>query len=122
MIGGRHPLCRSADHGTSIDLATNVTTIRQMTIGETLFPTTIAGSLPKPAWLAAPQKLWAPWRLEGEELTAGKDYATLLALKIQGDAGIDIVTDGEQSRPHFVHRFLKAVRSISFVKHLAMST
>ena len=50
-----------------------------MTIGETLFPTTIAGSLPKPAWLAAPQKLWAPWRLEGEELASAKDDATLLA-------------------------------------------
>src|SRR5260370_24476612 len=114
MIGGRHPLCRSADHGTSIDLATNVTTIRQMTIGETLFPTTIAGSLPKPAWLAAPQKLWAPWRLEGEELTAGKDDATLLALKIQEDAGIDILTHREPSRQHLLHRFLEAVRRVAF--------
>jgi 5-methyltetrahydropteroyltriglutamate--homocysteine methyltransferase len=120
MIGGRHPLCRSADHGTSIDPATNVTTIRRMTIGETLFPTTIAGSLPKPAWLAAPQKLWAPWRLEGEELTAAKDDATLIALKIQEDAGIDIVTDGEQSRQHFVHGFLEAVDGIDFDKRVEM--
>jgi len=72
-----------------------------MTIGETLFPTTIAGSLPKPAWLAAPEKLWAPWRLQGEELAGAKDDATLLALKIQEDAGIDIVTDGEQGKPGF---------------------
>ena len=66
-----------------------------MSIPEALFPTTIAGSLPKPAWLAAPNKLWAPWRLEGEELLIAKDDATLLAIKLQEDAGIDIVGDGE---------------------------
>jgi len=91
-----------------------------MTTGETLFPTTIAGSLPKPAWLAAPEKLWAPWRLEGEELAAAKDDATLLALKIQEDAGIDIVTDGEQARQHFVHGFLEAVDGIDFDKRVEM--
>jgi 5-methyltetrahydropteroyltriglutamate--homocysteine methyltransferase len=83
-----------------------------------LFPTTIAGSLPKPAWLAAPNKLWAPWRLEGEELAAAKDDATLLALKLQEDAGIDIVGDGEQSRQHFVHGFLEAVDGIDFDKRV----
>ena len=87
---------------------------------ETLFPTTIAGSLPKPAWLAAPEKLWAPWRLKGEELAAAKDDATLLALKIQEDAGIDIVTDGEQARQHFVHGFLEAVDGIDFNKRVEM--
>ena len=85
-----------------------------------LFPTTIAGSLPKPAWLAAPNKLWAPWRLEGEELAAAKDDATLLALKLQEDAGIDIVGDGEQSRQHFVHGFLEAVDGIDFDKRVEM--
>ena len=83
-----------------------------------LFPTTIAGSLPKPAWLAAPNKLWAPWRLEGEDLAAAKDDATLLALKLQEDAGIDIVGDGEQSRQHFVHGFLEAVDGIDFDKRV----
>ena len=91
-----------------------------MTIGETLFPTTIAGSLPKPAWLAAPEKLWAPWRLKGEELAAAKDDATLLALKIQEDAGIAIVTDGEQARQHFVHGFLEAVDGIDFNRRVEM--
>jgi 5-methyltetrahydropteroyltriglutamate--homocysteine methyltransferase len=91
-----------------------------MAIGETLFPTSIAGSLPKPAWLAAPQKLWAPWRLEGEDLAAAKDDATLLALKVQEDASIDIVTDGEQARQHFVHGFLEAVDGIDFAKRVEM--
>jgi 5-methyltetrahydropteroyltriglutamate--homocysteine methyltransferase len=85
-----------------------------------LFPTTIAGSLPKPAWLAVPNKLWAPWSLKGEELEAAKDDATLLALKLQEDAGIDIVCDGEQSRQHFVHGFLEAVDGIDFNRRVEM--
>src|SRR5262249_33949955 len=79
-----------------------------------LFPTTIAGSLPKPAWLAEPNRLWAPWRLGGAELAAAKLDATLLAIKVQEDAGIDVVSDGEQSRQHFVHGFLEFVDGIDF--------
>ncbi|MEA2983232.1 MAG: 5-methyltetrahydropteroyltriglutamate--homocysteine methyltransferase, partial [Alphaproteobacteria bacterium] len=79
-----------------------------------MFPTTIAGSLPKPSWLAEPSKLWPQWRLAGAELEGGKLDATLLALKLQEDAGIDIVTDGEQSRQHFVHGFLEFVDGIDF--------
>src|SRR5205807_178348 len=79
-----------------------------------MFPTTIAGSLPKPAWLAEPNRLWAPWRLAGTDLGEGKRDATLLAIKQQEDAGIDIVGDGEQSRQHFVHGFLEAVEGIDF--------
>ncbi len=85
-----------------------------------LFPTTIAGSLPKPSWLAVPNKLWAPWRLDGEELATAKDDATLLAIKLQEDAGIDIVCDGEQSRQHFVHGFLEAVDGIDFDRRVEM--
>jgi 5-methyltetrahydropteroyltriglutamate--homocysteine methyltransferase len=85
-----------------------------------LFPTTIAGSLPKPAWLAAPNRLWAPWCLEGAELAVAKDDATLIAIKLQEDAGIDIVCDGEQSRQHFVHGFLEAVDGIDFNKRVEM--
>jgi 5-methyltetrahydropteroyltriglutamate--homocysteine methyltransferase len=83
-----------------------------------LFPTTIAGSLPKPSWLAEPNRLWAPWRSSGEELAAAKDDATLLAIKLQEDAGIDIVGDGEQARQHFVHGFLEAVEGIDFGKRV----
>src|SRR6184192_3856868 len=81
-----------------------------------LFPTTIAGSLPKPAWLAEPNRLWAPWRLAGAELDAAKRDATILALKLQEDSGIDVVTDGEQSRQHFVHGFLESVDGIDFAR------
>jgi 5-methyltetrahydropteroyltriglutamate--homocysteine methyltransferase len=77
-----------------------------------MFETTIAGSLPKPSWLAEPNKLWPEWRYAGEELAAAKADATLLALKEQEDAGIDIVSDGEQSRQHFVHGFLEQVEGI----------
>jgi 5-methyltetrahydropteroyltriglutamate--homocysteine methyltransferase len=85
-----------------------------------MFATTIAGSLPKPAWLAEPNKLWAPWRLSGEELAAAKRDATILALKLQEDSGIDIVTEGEQSRQHFVHGFLEAVDGIDFAHKVEM--
>jgi 5-methyltetrahydropteroyltriglutamate--homocysteine methyltransferase len=85
-----------------------------------MFPTTIAGSLPKPSWLAEPDKLWPQWRLTGAELSAGKLDATLLSLKLQEDAGIDIVTDGEQSRQHFVHGFLEFVAGIDFANKVEM--
>ena len=85
-----------------------------------MFDTTIAGSLPKPAWLAEPQRLWAPWRAEGDELAAAKRDATLLVIKEQEDAGIDVVTDGEQSRQHFVHGFLERVEGIDFDRKVEM--
>ena len=70
-----------------------------------MLPTTIAGSLPKPAWLAEPEKLWAPWRLSGEALEQAKRDATLVVLKEQETFGINIVSNGEQFRQHFVHGF-----------------
>jgi 5-methyltetrahydropteroyltriglutamate--homocysteine methyltransferase len=85
-----------------------------------MFATTITGSLPKPAWLAEPNKLWAPWRLKGAELEAGKRDATILVLKLQEDCGIDIVSDGEQSRQHFVHGFLESVAGVDFNRKVEM--
>jgi 5-methyltetrahydropteroyltriglutamate--homocysteine methyltransferase len=85
-----------------------------------IFPSTIAGSLPKPSWLAEPDKLWPQWRLQGADLAAGKLDATLLAIKLQEDAGIEIVGDGEQSRQHFVHGFLEFVDGIDFSKKVEM--
>ncbi|MFI5400863.1 MAG: methionine synthase [SAR324 cluster bacterium] len=79
-----------------------------------MLETTIAGSLPKPGWLAEPQRLWAPWRLSGEELERAQRDAVLVALKEQEAAGIDIVSDGEQFRQHFVHGFLAGVEGVDF--------
>jgi 5-methyltetrahydropteroyltriglutamate--homocysteine methyltransferase len=81
-----------------------------------LLATTLAGSLPKPAWLAEPEVLWAPWRLAGDVLPEGQRDATLAALKEQEAAGIDIVSDGEQSRQHFVHGFLERLEGIDFAR------
>ena len=79
-----------------------------------LIRTTIAGSLPKPAWLAEPQALWAPWKLDGDALAQGKQDAVRLALFDQEHAGIDIVTDGEQTRRHFVTTFIEGLDGVDF--------
>jgi 5-methyltetrahydropteroyltriglutamate--homocysteine methyltransferase len=85
-----------------------------------LFPTTNAGSLPKPEWLAESNVLWAPWKSEGAELARAKRDATVLAVKLQEDAGIDIVTEGEQARQHFVHGFLANIEGIDFAHKVEM--
>jgi 5-methyltetrahydropteroyltriglutamate--homocysteine methyltransferase len=85
-----------------------------------MFETTTAGSLPKPGWLAETNKLWPAWRVQGEDLARAKRDATLLWLKEQEDAGIDIVSDGEQSRQHFVHGFLEFVEGIDFEHKVKM--
>ncbi|MEJ4043746.1 methionine synthase [Erwinia sp. SLM-02] len=81
-----------------------------------LLPTSTAGSLPKPSWLAQPETLWSPWKLEGEELIAGKQDALRLTLDNQIRAGIDIVSDGEQSRQHFVTTFIEHLSGVDFEK------
>ena len=85
-----------------------------------MLTTTIVGSLPKPAWLAVPEKLWAPWRLSAEALAEGQRDAVLAALKAQEAAGIDVVTDGEQTRQHFVHGFLEALEGIDFTRRVTI--
>jgi 5-methyltetrahydropteroyltriglutamate--homocysteine methyltransferase len=85
-----------------------------------MFEATIAGSLPKPSWLAETHKLWPQWKAQGEELAEAKRDATLVWIKAQEDAGLDIVTDGEQSRQHFVHGFLEAVDGIDFEHKVEM--
>jgi len=85
-----------------------------------MLKTTIAGSLPKPGWLAETNKLWPAWRAQGADLERAKRDATLLWLKEQEDAGLDIVTDGEQSRQHFVHGFLEFVEGIDFSRKVKM--
>ena len=85
-----------------------------------MITTTVAGSLPKPAWLAEPETLWAPWRLEGEALIEGQQDAALAWIKLQEDAGIDIVSDGEQFRKHFVHGFLEEIEGIDWQRMTTM--
>jgi 5-methyltetrahydropteroyltriglutamate--homocysteine methyltransferase len=85
-----------------------------------MFAATVAGSLPKPSWLAEPNKLWPQWTLSGDELATAKLDATLLAIKLQEDAGLDIVSDGEMSRQHFVHGFLEYVDGIDFAHKVEM--
>lgn len=85
-----------------------------------MFETTIAGSLPKPGWLAETDKLWPQWQAQGPALEQAKLDATLLWIKTQEDAGVDIVSDGEQSRQHFVHGFLEQVEGIDFANKVEM--
>jgi 5-methyltetrahydropteroyltriglutamate--homocysteine methyltransferase len=83
---------------------------------KTLLPTSTAGSLPKPSWLAQPEQLWSPWKLEGEELINGKQDALNLSLHDQQQSGIDIVSDGEQTRQHFVTTFIEHLNGVDFQK------
>lgn len=93
---------------------------RRRLVSRPVLLTTIAGSLPKPRWLARPQALWAPWLLPPETLAEGQRDAVVVALKEQEAAGIDIVTDGEQSRQHFVHGFLTKLDGIDFAKRVTI--
>ena len=79
-----------------------------------LLPTSTAGSLPKPTWLAEPETLWSPWKLQGDELIAGKHDALRVSLQEQLYANVDIVSDGEQTRQHFVTTFIEHLDGVDF--------
>ena len=85
-----------------------------------MFSTTIAGSLPKPGWLAETGKLWPRWCAEGEERRQAQLDATLLWIKAQEDAGLSVIGDGEMSRQHFVHGFLEQIEGIDFEHKVEM--
>ncbi len=85
-----------------------------------MFETTIAGSLPRPDWLAEPETLKGAWKLSGAELEDGKRRAAAEWLRLEEEAGIDIVTDGEQFRAHFVHGFLEKIDGIDWNKKTVM--
>ncbi len=76
--------------------------------------TAIVGSLPKPSWLAQPETLWAPWKLEGDALAEGKQDALRAVVQEQQRRGIDIVSDGEQTRQHFVTTFIEHLSGVDF--------
>ncbi|MDE3271850.1 methionine synthase [Pseudoalteromonas sp. G4] len=79
-----------------------------------LLPTSTAGSLPKPRWLAEPEQLWSPWTLTGDALVDGKQDALRVTLHEQQLAGVDIVSDGEQTRQHFVTTFIEHLAGVDF--------
>ncbi|MGV9669584.1 MULTISPECIES: methionine synthase [unclassified Gordonia (in: high G+C Gram-positive bacteria)] len=81
---------------------------------DTLLPATIVGSLPKPSWLSEPEKLWSPWKLHDDELRDGKLDAQTLAAHEQSRAGLDIISDGEQTRQHFVTTFIEHLSGVDF--------
>lgn len=85
-----------------------------------MFRTAVAGSLPKPAWLAETHKLWPQWQAQGDALLQAKADATLLWVKLQEDAGLEVIGDGEQARQHFVHGFLEQVEGIDFEHKVKM--
>ncbi|MFF2486134.1 methionine synthase [Microbacterium sp. NPDC058062] len=79
-----------------------------------LLPTSIVGSLPKPSWLAQPETLWSPWKLEGDALIEGKQDALRIAVQEQQRSGIEIISDGEQTRQHFVTTFIEHLSGVDF--------
>ncbi|MGO2036780.1 MAG: methionine synthase, partial [Brevibacterium sp.] len=81
-----------------------------------LLPTSIVGSLPKPSWLAQPETLWSPWNLQGEALVEGRRDALRISTHEQTNRGIDIVSDGEQTRQHFVTTFIEHLSGVDFEK------
>ena len=85
-----------------------------------MIKTSIAGSLPKPAWLAEPEKLWAGWRMNDDVLFEGQADAALNWIKFQESVGINMVSDGEQFRKHFVHGFLETIQGIDWNKITTM--
>jgi 5-methyltetrahydropteroyltriglutamate--homocysteine methyltransferase len=76
----------------------------------------ITGSLPKPKWLSDPSaQLRADWALSDEVLSEARDDAVRLAIQDQLDAGLDIITDGEQRRRHYIWGFLEALEGLDMV-------
>jgi 5-methyltetrahydropteroyltriglutamate--homocysteine methyltransferase len=73
---------------------------------------TIVGSLPKPGWLAVPNILQAPWKVPSEDLPEALVDATRLSVESQVAAGLDVVTDGEQRRRHYIWGFLDGIAAV----------
>lgn len=94
-------------------MKTNINSLLTTSTQKTL-PISTAGSLPKPSWLAEPETLWSPWKLEGQQLIDGKRDALRVSLQEQCQAGVDIVSDGEQTRQHFVTTFIEHLNGVDF--------
>jgi 5-methyltetrahydropteroyltriglutamate--homocysteine methyltransferase len=81
-----------------------------------MLKTTITGSLPRPAWLAEPGKhQYRAWSIPSEYISEAHDDAVRLAVADQEEAGLDIVTDGEQRRRHYIWGFIDGLTGIDTV-------
>jgi len=97
-----------------------------------LFPTTLVGSFPQPDWLIDRQRLTENipprvrasdlWRIPEPWLAEAQDDATLIAIRAQEEAGIDIVTDGEIRRESYSNRFATALEGIDLEHHGVATT
>ncbi len=84
--------------------------------------TMIVGSLPRPSWLAQPSQVYTSFGLEGDALREAQDDAVLLALRDQEVAGLDIVTDGEQRRRHYIWGFCEGLTGLDFTRLVKIQT
>lgn len=88
-----------------------------------MLKTMIVGSLPRPTWLAPPRQISSVgWRLEDEQLQEGQDDAVRMAVLDQHAAGLDILTDGEQRRRHYIWGFTENLSGIDFNKMVKKAT
>jgi len=78
--------------------------------------TTTVGSFPRPNWLSDRERSEITFRLEGELLREAQDDATIAILHEQERVGLDLLTDGEQRRPHFINHVLAAMEGFDLVK------
>ena len=85
-------------------------------------PVTLVGSLPRPAWLATPESVRPEWLLADALLAEGQDDAVLAALKQEEDLGLDVVTDGEQRRRHYIEGFCEALDGFDYQRRVDKRT
>ena len=79
---------------------------------------TTIGSFPRPRWLADAVRSTVTFNLEGDLLREGLDDATTLAIRGQELAGLDLVSDGEQRRPHFIDHILNSFEGVDTVNRV----
>lgn len=78
--------------------------------------TTTVGSFPRPSWLADRERSQVNFRLEGDMLEEAMDDATMVSIHEQEEIGLDLLTDGEQRRPHFINHILACFEGIDLIQ------
>jgi 5-methyltetrahydropteroyltriglutamate--homocysteine methyltransferase len=87
-----------------------------------MLQTMIVGSLPRPTWLVPPGKMYVDWNLEENMRKEALDDAVLLALTDQHEAGLNIFTDGEQRRRHYIWGFVEGLEGVDFSQLVKIPT